>query len=162
MVSRGSPSLNSVGGDVPFDLGDGWPVAAASQVGLDATVLHEIGPRFESWKEASAHAVVVVRRGVLVCERYFAGDDWKWNQPLGGVAFDATVRHDIRSITKSVTSLLVGVAGERGCIGSLDTPVASYFPEYAALRTPEWERVTLAHLLTISIGISWQERVILG
>jgi CubicO group peptidase (beta-lactamase class C family) len=158
-MSSGPPSVEPVGEDVPSDLGDGWPVAAASQVGLDAAVLHEIGARFESWKEASAHAVVVVRRGVLVYERYFPGDDWHWNQHLTGVAFDATVRHDVRSITKSITSLLVGVARARGCIGSLDTPVVTFFPEYADLCTPEWERITLAHLLTMSSGLSWQERV---
>jgi hypothetical protein len=45
---------------------------------------------------------------VLIYEHYFTGDDWRWTEPLGAVAFDTTVKHDLKSITKSVTSLLAG------------------------------------------------------
>ena len=60
--------------------------------------------------------------------------------PLGDVNFDAGTKHDIRSISKSVTSLLVGMALERGLLTDLDTPVFSFFPEYDDLRTPAWGR----------------------
>src|SRR5215468_5116561 len=78
---------------------------------------------------------------------------------LGAVAFDASVKHDIRSITKSVTSLLFGIARAQGWVCELDTPVIDYFPEHAGLRTQGWERVTLAHLLTMSAGLDWNERL---
>lgn len=154
-----SAATSSAEGGAPSDLGDGWPTAAPSQVGLDAAVLREISPRFQSWQQACAHAVVVVRHGMLVYEQYFTGEDWHWNERLAEVRFDATVRHDIRSITKSVTSLLVGLARERGWVGNLDTPIVSYFPEHADLCTPEWERITLYHLLTMSMGLAWDERL---
>jgi hypothetical protein len=96
-------------GDItPAKLNDGWPVAAPEQQGIDAPILSGIGPRFAAWEEACAHAVVVARHGTLVYEHYFTSADWRWNEPLGAVAFDAMVKHDVRSITKSVTSLLVG------------------------------------------------------
>jgi CubicO group peptidase (beta-lactamase class C family) len=147
-------------GDItPAKLNDGWPVAAPEQQGIDGPILSGIGPRFAAWDKACAHAVVVARHGTLVYEHYFTSEDWRWNEPLGAVAFDATVKHDVRSITKSVTSLLVGVALDHGWITDINTPVVTYFPEHGDLRTPEKERITRAHLLTMSAGLAWDESV---
>jgi CubicO group peptidase (beta-lactamase class C family) len=147
------------GDSAPANLNDGWRVAAPEREGIDETILSEIGPRFEAWKEACAHAVVVAHRGALVYEHYFTGDDWCWADPLGAVVFDAAVRHDVKSITKSVTSLLVGVALDRDWIADINTPVVSSFPEHADLHTPEWGRITLTHLLTMSAGLAWTENM---
>jgi CubicO group peptidase (beta-lactamase class C family) len=75
------------------------------------------------------------------------------------VKFDATTRHDLRSVSKSLTSLLVGLAIQRGKIGGLDEPVVKFFPEYADLDTPERRRITLRHLLTMSMGVAWDETI---
>jgi len=146
----------SAGCGGPADLQDGWPVASPDETGLDPGSICTIGPRLEALK-LNVHAVVVARHGVLVYERYFAGEDEMFGRPLGRVAYDAGTRHDLRSVTKSVTSLLVGIAADIGAIKDLDAPVFSFFPEYASLRTPEKDRITLRHLLTMSAGLAWNE-----
>ena len=113
---------------VPTDLHDGWTVVASEKEGLDPLIC-AIGPRLEALKEAKAHGVVIARHGRLVYEHYFAGKDWRLTMPLGEVSFDAETKHDIRSISKSVTSLLVGIALDRGLLTDLDAPVFSFFPE---------------------------------
>jgi len=65
----------------------------------------------------------------------------------------ATIKHAGHSMTKSVVSLLVGIAVDRGQIADLDASVFSYFPEYADLRSPEKDRITLRSLLTMSDGL---------
>ncbi|MDL2405522.1 serine hydrolase [Rhizobium calliandrae] len=127
--------------------------------GFDADRLREIGPHFEAWTEANLHAVVVARHGKLVYEHYFTGEDRAWATPLGRVTYHADLRHDIRSITKSITSLLVGVAFENGWITDLDTPVFSFFPDHADLRTSQKDGITLRHLLTMSAGLAWSEEL---
>jgi CubicO group peptidase (beta-lactamase class C family) len=73
------------------------------------------------------------------------------------VSYHSGLKHDLRSISKSITSLLVGIALDRGWIKDLDEPVFSYFPEHADLRTPEKDCINLWHLLTMSAGLAWNE-----
>ena len=71
----------------------------------------------------------------------------------------ATLPHegrDIRSATKTVTALLVGVAIQRGLIPSVDAPVADLLPEYAAtLRAdPRKAKIRVSDLLTMRSGLA--------
>ncbi len=52
-------------------------------------------------------------------ERYFAGEDERWGDKLGRVTYGPEVKHDLRSISKSVTSLLVGIALQRRQVPAL-------------------------------------------
>jgi len=142
---------------VPPALADGWRTGTPESVGIDSATLCPLIQRLEGWKEADIHSVLVVRHDKLVFERYFSGEDERWGRPLGTVNYDAGMVHDLRSISKSVVSLVLGIAVERGWVKSLDTPVLSYFPEYADLATPEKERITLRDLLTMSQGLQWDE-----
>jgi CubicO group peptidase (beta-lactamase class C family) len=144
----------------PVQMQDGWPVAPPQEHGFNAVLVAAIGPRFAAWTDANMHAIVVARDGVLVYEQYFTGEDARWSVgPVGRVTYDASTKHDLRSVTKSVTSLLVGLAVDRGRIKDLDAPVFSFFPEHDDLRTPEKESITLRHLLTMSAGLAWNEIV---
>ena len=73
------------------------------------------------------HAVVVVLHGRLVFEQYFRGYDRPWGQGDGQHDFDATTKHDMRSVSKSVISLLVGIAIDRKLIAGTDEPVVKFF-----------------------------------
>ena len=100
---------------------------------------------------------MVVRNGKLVMERYFTGEDERWGDKLGRVTYGPQVKHDLRSISKSATSLLVGIALGEGKFPALDSPVLDAFPDYADLRTPEKARITFGNLLTMSSGLAWNE-----
>src|SRR5215470_4221087 len=86
-----------------------------------------------------------------------AGEDTWWGSKLGVTPHTPQTLHDLRSVTKSVVSLLVGIALDRKLIAGIDDPVFSYFPEYAALRTPEKDRIHLRHLITMTSGFIWDE-----
>jgi CubicO group peptidase (beta-lactamase class C family) len=95
----------------------------------------------------------------LIYEQYFDGFDQKWGQPLGQISMTSESMHDLRSVTKSVVSALVGIAVGEGKIQSLDQPAVTWFPEYPELNTPERRRLTLAHVLTMTSGLEWNEEV---
>ncbi len=141
----------------PVALNDGWSIAGQADVGLDPAQLCQLDAFIAQWPKANIHAVVVVRNGKLVMERYFAGEDERWGDKLGRVTYGPEVKHDLRSISKSVTSLLVGIALSEGKFPALDSSVFDAFPDYADLRTPEKARITFRDLLTMSPGLAWRE-----
>jgi len=145
--------------DPPAGRDDGWKLAAPETVGLDPAALCALVPRFTAWTQADMHAVLVVRHGALVFEHYFKGEDETWGRSRGVVEFAPEVKHDLRSITKSVTSLVLGIAIDHGWVPGVDTPVLSLLPQYADLRSPELDRITLRHLLTMSAGLKWDENI---
>ena len=140
----------------PASLDDGWATASPESVGLDGARLCGIAARLKE-SDADVHAVVIVRHGKLVFEQYFPGYDDPWGAPNGQYNFDASTKHDMRSVSKSVVALLTGIAIERKLIASADEPVVKFFPEYSALKMPGWDNITLRHLLTMSSGVQWDE-----
>jgi len=146
--------------DAPATMADGWSVSSPSEQGLDPALICAIGARLKDLSGASANGVVIARHGVLVYEQYSAGADQRWpehswGEPLPILPHDATTKHDISSITKSVVALLVGIALDRGALKSLDTPALDFFPEYPDLRSPDRDRITVQDLLTMRAGLRW-------
>ncbi len=84
-------------------------VAGPAKEGLDPNLICAIGSSLEKLPGADPDGVVVVRHDTLVYEHYFAG----------GMRYDADTVHDVRSVTKSVIALLVGIASDCGWIKSV-------------------------------------------
>ena len=136
-----------------------WQVAKPESVGLRSEPFGALVGWLDGNDHANIHGIVVVRHGKLLFEHYRTGEDECWGVPLGKVMHGPESKHDLRSVTKSVTSLLLGIALERKLVGSIDDPVLGWFPEYSDLHTPEKERISLRHLLTMSAGFEWNEYV---
>lgn len=81
--------------------------------------------------------IVILQHGRRVAEAYFNGDD-------------ADSLHDIRSATKSITSLLMGIAIDRHLVGGVDDPIARYLPGLP----PDKATITIRDLLTMRSGLA--------
>jgi len=104
------------------------------------------------------HGLVIERHGVVVAQAYRRGKDESiYSLMSRQTDFDASRRHDLRSISKSVTSLLWGIAQGRNQTPSLDTPVLPLFPELGTLQSQGRQSITIAHLLGMSSGLAWNE-----
>jgi CubicO group peptidase (beta-lactamase class C family) len=133
---------------IPVAQGDGWSVAPASEAGLDAAPLSALVQRIATTDPVSAgapliHSVLVARHRTLVLEEYFYG-------------FDDARPHDLRSASKTFTSVMVGAAIDHGMLRDVDTPVYAAFPGARTLAAtdPRKASITLAHLLTHSSGLA--------
>jgi CubicO group peptidase (beta-lactamase class C family) len=136
----------------------GWVTATPESVGFEPRQLCAIGNAVRHGRLRNLHGVVVVRQGRLVFEQYFTGRDQRWGSPLGDVTFGPETLHDVRSVTKSIVSLLYGIAQAQGQVGSIDRPLLDAFPEFADLRTePARMRILVKHALTMTMGTEWNE-----
>ena len=144
---------------VPPTIDDGWTIGSPEQAGIDRGRLEAMTGSIHANPAFNVHAVLIEHDGRLVYEEYFAGTDERRGQPVGRVAFTRETKHDLRSVTKSVISALVGIAAGSGAIRSLDAPLLDYFPEYGDLQVPERRQITLRHALTMSAGLDWNEDV---
>jgi CubicO group peptidase (beta-lactamase class C family) len=144
----------------PVAARDELPTASAASVGIDGAAIAKLTEDIHAGKYRNIHSLLVVRSGKLVAEAYFQGEDERRGRPLGAVRFDANTLHDLRSVTKSVTSALFGIAMAAGAIRDIDAPVLSYFPEYKDLQTPERLRIRLRDVLSMTSGLQWDRTAI--
>lgn len=59
----------------------------------------------------------------------------------------------INSVTKSILSILIGIAIDKGIIESVQTPISVYFPSIDQSK----KDITIEHLLTMTAGYEWPE-----
>lgn len=90
-------------------------------------------------KDYSNMAGMVIRKdGETVYENYYNG-------------CTADNRIHVFSVTKSILSILIGIALDKGYIESVDQKVLEFFPEYTVKRGEKTiQNITLKHLLTMT------------
>ena len=104
------------------------------------------------------HALLVSRGGRTLFEYYGVGEDESWGAPLGTVTFAPTVLHDLRSVTKSLVGMLYGIALADGKVPPPEAGLYDQFPEYPDLaKQPGRERIKIAHVLSMTLGLEWDE-----
>ncbi len=67
--------------------------------------------------------------------------------------------HDVRSVTKTVTGLLIGIAIEKGFIKSIDQPIEDFSSLLSVEFPQDKSSITIKHLLTMSGGFLWDELI---
>jgi len=102
-------------------------------VGLDA---RRLGAFVESARLANSDALIVLKDGKVVVERYF-------DHPVGPIA--------CMSITRAVSSLAILKLMDEGKIRSLEEPLTTWFPEWK--QDPLKARITLRQVLSHTSGL---------
>jgi CubicO group peptidase (beta-lactamase class C family) len=124
-----------------IDIAQPWARATATEANMDEVMLGRAAsdaaamPRFRS--------LLVARHGKLVAENYFGG------------ASSATV-FDLRSVTKSVVSMLTGIAIQNGSLPNIDATVGAYIDAPYSLDAGD-RAVSVRQLLTMSSRYQWNE-----
>ena len=103
----------------------------------NTTMWEAIGPKTET-------------QGVLIIQN----DSIVYEKCIGEMTIDKIA--GIFSVTKSVTSLLCGIAVDEGAIKSIDDPVTDYLPELMS-KDPMWQKLTIRHLLDMQSGLDFDD-----
>ena len=139
------PETRDYVGEVPDNYGV-WPTEDFETGIINPAVPDALEAWYSVFKTldfaSTTESLLILHKGKIVYERYAEG--WDKDTP-----------HFMASVTKSVTSALVGIAIGEGVIGGVDDKVVTYFPE--AVGMPGWQEIkrdmTIEHLLTMTSGI---------
>ena len=120
---------------------DRWRESTPEEQGVDSASLAD-GVDYILQKRLPIHSMLVVRHGVIVLDAYF-------------YPYEPTVPHDVASVTKSVTSMLMGIAIDKAYVKSVKQPVLGLLnaaPPVAA--DPRRSRMTIENMLTMTSGMT--------
>ena len=115
--------------------GADWPKADPESVGMDSKMLEKA---LETAKDNDSHCLLVTRGGRIITEWY----DETWDEDTEG---------NLYSVTKSLTSLVVGRAVQEGLL-DIDEPAQEFIPAWAEDGRRD---ITIRHLLSMTSGLSW-------
>ncbi len=158
----------------------GWPKASPGSLGVDEGVLASLDADFAGSKYPQVDSMLVVRCGSIVYDRKYSHDygiiyfnqartkgplnarlagPYNYFDPNWHPYYHGTDEHTMQSVSKTVTSVILGIAITRKDFSAdLDTPVLKYFdPSKVANVDDHKRRLTIRHLLTMSTGLDWNE-----
>src|SRR3989442_14102081 len=118
----------------------GWRSSSAEAQGMDSAKLADAFDYIQQQK-VPIHSLLIVRNGNIVLDAYF-------------YPFQADQLHDGASMTKSVTSTLIGIAIGQHKLSGVNQPVLSLFPRRTiANRDERKEHMTIEQLLTMTSNL---------
>lgn len=130
---------------------DGWAHATPAEAGLHQGLMEELEAGVSTGRFTNLHSVIVVKGGRLVVDAYAPG-------------VDPDELHYVASVTKSIGSLLLGIAMDRGLMPGLkddvlDMRLAELFPQYREILVadPGKHDIRLRHVLSMTAGLEWDE-----
>lgn len=138
---------------------DLFTIVSSNKLGINHGVIDSMDKAITTGEYPNIHSVLIAKRNKLVYEKYFTGKDEIWGTDLGEVTHNKNLLHDVRSISKTVVSLCIGISINRGEIKSVDQKISDFFPAYKVHLEGEKSNLTIRHLLTMSSGLEWNEDV---
>jgi len=162
----------------------GWAASTPDEQGLERSSFEALDGRIRAGDFGLIDRMVVVRNGYLVVNERYRNDyrqisrgrtgtlgcgidacddpadvhEFNYYHPDFHPYYQGRDVHSLQSVTKSVTSALIGIAIGRGEVSGVDAPLLSFFTDYDLSRVDTRLReATLDDLLTMRSGIEWHE-----
>jgi len=148
-----------------------WPESAPAAQGMDRAPLDAFDRELAAGRFGYVDSMLVIRNGRVVYEktydrardydRFFVGKGapgiYNYYDPGWHPFYKGTKLHTMQSVSKSVTSALIGIAIGRGEIPGVDATVMPYFAGFEIAPDPRRDRMSLRDVLTMTTGIRWDE-----
>jgi len=158
----------------------GWARDSPGKVGLDEEILTALDTDLAGGKYALIDSFGVYRCGKMVFERTYSHDygkiygkqakergplnarltgPYNYFDPAWHPYYHGTDLHSMQSVSKTVSSIILGIATTRGDFkAGLDTPLLKYFDAAKVKNVDDRKRrITLRHVLTMTTGLDWNE-----
>lgn len=157
-----------------------WPTATPAAMGVNPAVLDSIDAEIKAGQYGYVDRFLVIRKGSIVFDGSYRHDymaaygdssragmtlvlsdrtgPYNYFNPWWHPTWRGGDLHTLQSVTKTVTSVVIGTAVTRGEFPSLDTPMLSFFDTTKVTNIDDRKRrITIRHLLTMTGGFDWNE-----
>jgi CubicO group peptidase (beta-lactamase class C family) len=155
-------------------------VSPPENLGLDERVLAALDADLSNGKYGNTDSMLIIRNGKIAYDRSYPhdydeiyreharrmsalnphefGGPYNYFNPWWHPFYRRGELHTMQSVTKTVTSVAIGIAVTRGQFPSIDTPVLHYFSDRKVANVDDRKRrITIRHLLTMTSGLDWNE-----
>jgi CubicO group peptidase (beta-lactamase class C family) len=162
--------------------GKDWPKASPKELGLNADTLTALEAVLTGGNYGYVDGMLVIRHGRIAYQKTFHHDYKKiygeyLNKPGGLNGSDPTGPynyynawwhpwyqnsnlHTLQSVTKTITSVIIGIAITRKEFPDINTTVLSFYDTSKVKNIDDRKRrMTIKHLLTMTGGLSWDENI---
>ncbi len=176
------PVLASAQGRPTTGANAAWPRATPASVGLNAAVLDSLDAEIKAGQYGYVDRMLVIRHGKIAFDGRYTQDydtayrdsmrvpnalnahdmtgPYNYFNPWWHPFYQRGDLHTLQSVTKTVASVVIGVAVTRGDFPSIDTPVLKFFDTTKVRNIDDRKRrMTVRHLLTMTGGIDWNENL---
>jgi CubicO group peptidase (beta-lactamase class C family) len=127
---------------IPVERED-WKISTPEEQGIDPILVAELYN--DTSHMDKLYSLLVIKNGYLIAEKYF-----------NGASIDQLSSR--ASVTKSITSALLGTAMHQGYIKSVDQKMIDFFPEVAdKITDARKESITIKEMLQMRAGYPWEE-----
>ncbi len=129
----------------PDNLGDGWNTATPDAQGMNGARLQGHFDTLNRVGSGGMDGIVIVRNDRLVAEAYFNG-------------YARDTQHDMRSVTKSFTASLTGIAIQQGLI-TLDDTLAQHVKRFEQFDNVDDRKrsIRIANVLNMQTGLDCED-----
>lgn len=123
----------------PEDLDDGLKTGDPSSYNLSLSIMRSLDSAIDAGAFKNINSVLIAENNELIYEKYYNG-------------YKSSSLQDTRSVTKTITGMLIGIAIDKGFIPSEKTYIMDYFPDLQPVENPDPRKnqITIEDFLTMS------------
>lgn len=114
-----------------------WNYSTPEEHGIDSKVIQKV---YDGLKDKDVRSCIVIKDEKIISEYYKPG-------------YNKNSIFSLQSVSKSITSALVGIAIDQGLIKSVDDPAYIYCPQLANAKNPVMKTITVKQLLNHTSGL---------
>jgi len=130
---------------VPVKADEGWEISSLKDEGIDPGKINELMLNILDGNIQDIHSVLIVKNGKLVLEDYFYG-------------YARHKTHSMMSVSKSITSILIGIGKDQKKIPNIDKKIYEFFPSYKDISWDDLKNtIRLKHILNMTAGLDWND-----
>jgi CubicO group peptidase (beta-lactamase class C family) len=148
-----------------------WEISSPEKEGINPAILDSIHQDILDGQYGLLDHMLLVRNGKIVANEHYEHDyqtlsqgydtsnhQYNYDHPEWHPYYNHSDLHSLQSVTKSITSILIGIAADEGLLDIYDSTIMSLFSDYEldyhdVMESP----ICVEDLLTMRSGIRWDE-----